>query len=293
MSVTIIRGSDVTKPTTTPRGSGIIDHATVQERQGSDFYLRNNEGLWPSLSGDGSKSQAWDVETCAGPSTGLELDDYAGVRWDAGFVHLVQSGASCSNVGTSLQDTENLLRENFDLQESSRIESAVLASRFIARAAAGTVDRSSWDAPTNLNTTYGSTLNVDQALAILEEYSTGPAAGDKRIAGGLTIHMAPSVASLLGDALVWEGGKAYTRLGSKVVVGSGYSAGLNTGGSRMYATGDTYIERSSEITVSALTLPADAATLGSNTHYVSLQRAYRVVFSGTHTHSIEGVVFTP
>ena len=46
MTIQIIRGAEVNRPTPEPLQSSVLDHATVVDK--ADFGLRNNQGLWPS-----------------------------------------------------------------------------------------------------------------------------------------------------------------------------------------------------------------------------------------------------
>ena len=106
----------------------------------------------------------------------------------------------------------------------------------------------------------GTPVTPAHALAIMEN-----ALGDA-YAGVGTIHMSPLLATLyFGDHLLVEvGGKFYTRLGTKVVVGTGYTS------NNLYGTGDVTVYRSAKTLV-------DAPDMANNVTNVLAERSYVVV----------------
>jgi len=272
MSVTIIRGGEITRPDITPLASSILDHATVVTN--SSFGLRNNDGLWPSYN---CIDTLVPTPMCPNP-----LLDESGDFKTFGFGHwvpavefAVHGGVQCSAVGLDEADMKSEVGRVFGLNEGKAVELGLAENRFIPS------PDDKWDDVVNLGLFNNPvTLSASAALAMLEGYAA-------RVYPGVpTIHMPRAVASLLNERIVWEGGKAYTRNGSKVAMGGGYDLNDPTpdnGQWTVYATGEVYVERSEEISVQSYVLPGDGSGLGSdengladNTVVALAERMFRV-----------------
>jgi hypothetical protein len=109
-------------------------------------------------------------------------------------------------------------------------------------------------------TVSGSPVSAAHALALMEN-----ALGDQ-YAGVGTIHMSPLMATLLlqDQLLVEVGGKFFTKLGTKVVVGTGYTS------TNLYGTGDVSVYRGEQVLV-------DSPDMANNTVNVLAERAYVIV----------------
>jgi hypothetical protein len=231
----IIRGAEITAPVPERLKSTLLDHANVVSPEG-DFGLRNDDAIWPSYN---SSLHQTLLDFCV-PSE----QEFQGHQWSKGLEFALQAGFKCSAVGLDRALMERETKRIFDATESRGIEAA-LKTRL------------------DLNTTFTlRTLGVageaapDIALALLE------GSAHATYAGTPTIHISAFIASLLGsDKIVWEGGKAYTRLGSKVVIGGGYDVAGQGATSRMYATGEIAIERSDQIDFTLNTVPGDGSTI--------------------------------
>lgn len=251
---TMTRETFVSRPSTTPLRSTILDHATVSDL--SSFSLRNNEGLWVSYN---CIETGHDVTLCepSGSKTFLTAP------WMPAFEFAAYAGAKCSAVGLDMADMRSEVQRVFSVNEGKIIERAVLSTRL--------VDGEDWDAPVNLSAN-GMTLAA--ALAALEGYAAAVYAGVP------TIHMPRAALSLLGGSIEWDGDKAFTKSGSKVVAGGGYdTTAVPTGTYTLYATGEVYVERSETIDVQTFTLPGDGSAARGHTDNTVLtlaERMYRV-----------------
>lgn len=243
MTITIARGIEVTRPTTTPIPSSVIDHATVVTNPA--FGLTNNVGLWVSYN---CLEMATPTPMCPDPlmaNDGSEAKSFQFAPWIPGYEFAVYGGVQCSLVGLDEADQKREVERVFRLNEGKAIEQALLANRFVANtAAAGTVGNAptEWDAPVEL----GEIPGVVAAIGAMEGYAA------TIYAGVPTLHMPRAAISLAfaAGALVERGGKYFTKAGSKVAAGGGYDAdGVPSGEVDMYVTGEVYVERAGEIDI--------------------------------------------
>jgi hypothetical protein len=276
MTTTIIRNNEITRPTTTRIKSSILDHATVETVE--SFGLRNESGLWPSYN---CLDTLVPTPICPDPL----LDDegafkiFANGGWSPGFSFAVHGGIQCSPVGLDEADFKSELGRVFELNEGKGVEQALLLNRFVGNPLESDAapNSASWEDPIDL--TPGCAVTASVALALLEGYARSIYAGVP------TLHIPAAVGSLLNERLIWEGDKAFTRLGSKVAMGGGYDHldFLETGVWDLYATGEVFVEKSTEISVSVDVLPGDGSGTGSgengladNTTVALVEKAFRV-----------------
>lgn len=276
MTTTIIRNSEITRPTTTPIKSSVLDHATVETVE--EFGLRNNMGLWPSYNClDTLVPTAMCPDPLLGDSGGFKQFSTGG--WNPGFEFGLQGAIQCSPVGLDKADFESELGRVFELNEGKGVEQGLLLNRFVAQVVdsdeVGLIPE--WDAPVDL--TPACAVSAGVALALLEGYARSIYAGVP------TLHIPAAVGSLLNERLIWVGDKAFTRLGSKVAMGGGYDdpTMLATGEWDLYATGEVFVERSSTVNVTQFVRPADGSGVGSeengladNTIVALVERMFRV-----------------
>lgn len=266
MSTTIIRGTEVTRPDITPLTSSVLDHATVETT--SDFGLRNNKGLWPSYN---CLDLLVPTQICPAEGSDPVVKNFLGASQTPAFQFAVQGGVQCSAVGLDKEDQQREVERVFALSEGKGVERALLLNRFLNTPPDTSI---SWDAPIDL--TPVTAVSVQIALALLEGYAAA------NYAGVPTIHMPRAAASLLGsDKIVWEGDKAYTRLGSKVAMGGGYDNpdGVEDGTWDLYATGEVYVEKSEAVGVQSYVLPGDGSNdrgFDDNTVLSLAERMFRV-----------------
>lgn len=253
MPVTIIQGSEVKRPQTTPLTSSVLDHATVIQNA-DEFGLRNDAGLWPSYN---CLDTLVPTSICPDP-VGVKTFGFA--TWQPSFTFALHGGVQCKAVGLDQVDQKAEISRVFELNEGKGIEQALLLNRFVAT---GSGDEdilgqpAVWDAPDDLTPVAAVPLTV--ALALLEGYAA------RVYAGVPTIHMPRAAASLLAERIIWKNGKAFTLAGSKVAIGGGYDdeAMLASGVWDLYATGEVYVERSAEVLVQSIVLPGDGSGIGS------------------------------
>jgi hypothetical protein len=227
----VIRGPVVDAPTPANRQGDLLDVADV------------HEGLaWIQPVGMFTSWNCVDVnavDVCAADETPAKT--FASPTLVDGARFAVYLGGACKPLSG---DVEGDVSRVFDLRESRGVE-----KQFEVRlmGTLGTV-------------VSGTPATSAHALAIMEN-----ALGDN-YAGVGTIHMSPLLATLyLGQQLLVEvGGKFYTHLGTKVVVGTGYTS------NNLYGTGDVTIYRS------AKTL-APAPDMANNVTNVLAERSYVVV----------------
>lgn len=273
MTTIQIKGRDITRPTTTPLTSSVLDHATVVEvDESGHFGLVNNEGLWPSYNCIDTF-----IETPMCPEPYLNeaggFKDFASAGWQPAFEFAVQGGVQCAAVGLDAEDQAREIRRVFEANEGKGVEKALLLNRFQATDSDAPVQ---WEAPVDL--TPGTPISLSVALALLEGYAAIVYSGVP------TIHMPRAAASLLGaDKIVWRDGKAYTRLGSKVAIGGGYDGEviMPDGSWTLYATGEVYVEKSELINIQSWNLAksylgSDESGLSSNTVISLVERMFRV-----------------
>lgn len=230
MTVQIIRGPLVDAPTPAARRGDLLDVADV--REGIAWIDPNDMFVsWNCI-------EDYTTDVCGTDQTPPKVPQ--GPTAVDGVDFAVYLAGRCKPVGYDIaSDVERV----FDLRESRAVEkqfeTLVLGS--------GTV-------------VTGTPVSVAHALAMMEN-----ALGDL-YAGVGTIHVSPLVATLLiaDNLLVEVNGLYYTKLGTKVVVGTGY---LSTA---MYGTGDVTVFRSTKVNV-------ESPGLDSNTVNVLVERAYVVV----------------
>lgn len=271
MTTTIIRANEITRPTTTPLKSSVLDHATVDTIE--SFGLRNNAGLWPSYNCiDTLVPTAMCPDPLLGDSGGYK--NFSSAGWIPGFEFAVIGAVQCALVGLDVADQNAELLRVFEANEGKGVEQGLLLNRFIASDSDSPV---MWDEPVDL--TPGCPITLPIALALLEGYARNIYAGVP------TVHMPAAAASMLNERIVWNGDLAFTRSGSKVAFGGGYDDPdmLASGEWDMYATGEVFVERSSSVNVNTNVIPGDGSGVGSdengladNTAVSLVERMFRV-----------------
>lgn len=260
MSVKLISGTEVQRPTPDALSSSIMDHATVVENP--HFGLRNNEGMWDSYNSLPSLNL---ITVCPDPFSGYKVFDSA--EWVDAFAFALYGGTQCQAVGLDKADQKTQTERLFNLNEGKGVESALLAERLID----------------GEDITPAAPIPLIVALGLLEGHAA------KVYAGVPTIHMPrAAIVILMGaGAIVETGGKFFTKTGSKVVAGGGYDVGLEDGEWEMYATGEVYIERRQVEPLQQMVRPGDGSGLGSdenqleeNTVVTLVERMYRVALDG-------------
>ena len=227
----VIRGPVVEAPTPADRKGDLLDVADVHEGlawiQPTDMFTS-----WNCVDVNA-------VDVCAADATPAKTFESPLLVDGAQFA--VYLGGACKPLSA---DVEADVSRVFDLRESRGVE-----KQFEVRilGPSGVV-------------VGGTPVTTAHALAIMEN-----ALGDA-YAGVGTIHMSPLLATLyLGEQLlVEEGGKFYTKLGTKVVVGTGYTS------NNLYGTGDVTVYRGPKELV-------PAPDMANNTTNVLAERAYVVV----------------
>ena len=226
----VIRGPVVDAPTPVDRQGDLLDVADV------------HEGLaWVQPQ---SMFTSWNcvdvnaVDVCAADETPAKTFESPTLVNGAQFA--VYLGGACKPLSSDVEDDVSRV---FDLRESRGVEKQ-FEVRILGSGTAVT--------PAPVTTAH--------ALAIMEN-----ALGDN-YAGVGTIHMSPLLATLyLGEQLLVEtGGKFYTKLGTKVVVGTGYTS------NNLYGTGDVTVYRSAKTLV-------PAPDMANNVTNVLAERSYVVV----------------
>lgn len=272
---THIQERKVTRPSVTPLRSTILDHATVVQTGDNDhFDLVNEAGLWPSYN---CLDTLVPTALCPDPTEDKTFDF---IGWVPAFSFAVYAGVQCNLVGLDRADQKAETKRVFEANEGLGVERALKANRFIERLEAANTGnqihrQATWDAPVDLDPALGD-YNPATALAVLEGYARTVYAGQP------TIHLPAGAVTLLGsDKIVWEGNKAYTRLGSKVALGGGYDPDY-VGWDRtwdFYATGEVYVEKGPEVHIQTHELNGSAAStalgLDSNTSLTLVERPYR------------------
>lgn len=268
---TILKGKTVTRPSTTPLGSSILDHATVVTSD-VHFGLTNEAGLWVSYNCLDTFSS---TEQCPDPTEDKEFET---APWIPAFEFAAYAAVQCNLVGLDLADQKSEIKRVFEANEGRGVEKALLVNRFVPRTQVQADlrpihRRGVWEAPVDL-TPATPDIDVKVALAILEGYAA------TQYAGVPTIHMPRAAATLLtaNGLLKWVGSKCFTVLGSKVAIGGGYDLEdlPLTGELDLYATGEVYIERSSTVEVQTHELTgATGAAFDSNTGVSLVERQYR------------------
>lgn len=247
MTVQMIEGIEITRPTTTPLKSSVLDHATVVDN--ARFGLRNNEGLWPSYN---CLDTLVPTPICPNPAA---TKTFGFSEWVPGMEFAVHGGVQCQAIGLDTDDMRAEIERVFALNEGKGIEQALLFNRFVAPDSDSPVQ---WDGAVDI-TPGGSDISLPAALALLEGYAASIYAGVP------TIHMPRAAASLLNERIVWQGDKAFTRLGSKIAMGGGYDTDeVSDGTFDLYATGEVYVERGERLVFQNWVIPGDGNGTGSD-----------------------------
>lgn len=229
MTVQIVTGPTVAAPHPAPHTGGLLDVAEIHEGMAwvdpEDMFVSWN-CAYPAS-----------VELCGTDETPDKL--FRDPKVVDGTRFAVYLGGLCKPL------TEDVLTEIdrvFALRESRQVEKNFEA------AVLGVAPLLS-----------GTPADAAHALAMMEN-----ALGDQ-YAGVGTIHMSPLIATLLfhDDLLIKVDGKYYTNLGTKVVVGVGYTS------LAMYGSGDIQVWRSERILV-------EQPSTAQNTQVALAERAYIV-----------------
>lgn len=264
MTVKIIRGAEVNRPTPAPLNSSVLDHATVVDK--ADFGLRNNEGLWPSYN---CLDLLVPTPICPEPLQDGEAKNFDVAGWVPGFEFAVYGGTQCNAMGLDKDDQRSETERVFKASEGKGIERALLENRFVAATL--------WDAPDDL----GTAPSLSAALGMLEGYAA------VHYAGLPTLHLPRAVVTMaFGLGLMVEReGKFFTKTGAKVAAGGGYDDGTIpiSGTMDFFATGEVYVERSESVLVQSFVMPGDGSGTGSgengladNTVLTLAERMFRV-----------------
>lgn len=277
MSVQMAGPRTVERPVAKPLTSTLFDH--FPPKTVDHFGLMNNEGLWNSFN---CLDTLVPTVMCPDPLVGQDgnFKTFDTAPWVPAYEFAVYGGVQCSLVGQDRADTESELRRVFEANAHKGVEQSLKAVRFVASESDAPV---AWDAPVDLGYYQGSsaTASAVVALAVLEGYAAGVYAGLP------TIHAPRSVVTLWEAAglVVWQGEKAFTKNGSKIVAGGGYDIGVDqdTWTWDVYATGEVYIEQSEQIDLTMQTAPGDGSGVGSdenglpdNTGIALAERMFRV-----------------
>jgi hypothetical protein len=226
----ISRGPIIDAPTPDRRTGELLSVADVHEGMAwvdpNDLFVS-----WNCLEAN------W-VDVCAADTTPAKT--FGSPSLVDGVRFAVYLGGACKPLGG---DAEANIDRVFALRESraveKRLEALVLG---------------------NGTAVSGSPVSAAHALAMMEN-----ALGDQ-YAGVGTIHMSPLMATLLGQnqLIVERAGRFYTLLGTKVVVGTGYSS------TALYGTGDVTLYRGDRVLV-------ESPDTTNNVVNVLAERAYIAV----------------
>lgn len=186
-----------------------------------------------------------------------------GVSWPEGQRAVLYGGVDCKRLGGDDGVTAKIT-EVFERRESYGVERVLME----------TVLQGATDI-----TPSGGAVSAKVGVALLEGHAAGAYAGSP------TLHLPRTIASLLaGDQVIEaQGGKLYTRLGSKVAAGGGYDvSNIGPDGTPaaegtywLYASGEVVALRSAIIEKDALEVTGSAG-LDSNTTRNLVERAYLV-----------------
>jgi hypothetical protein len=216
-------------PTVTRRKSSLLDVATV----GDEFTWLDGAGLWQTFN---CMTFLGSAEFCAPASK--DLDDTA--TWTDGFRFSAYGGFTCRPIGRDPQ-TDAKIRQAFENGESTAVESAFVAMRFVENDPDTADLPGGWEAP-EVITAVATPLAM---VAAMEEY------GATHYNGYPVLHLPVGIASTLmaTDALLWDGDILRTKYGSKVAVGAGYSL---DDPEKAYVTGEVWVGRSEVIDQTSL-----------------------------------------
>lgn len=282
MTAQLIEGVEITRPDVEPITSTILDHFPLVTNR--KFGLRNNEGVWDSYN---CLDLLVPTPTCANPMVEMDYKDFKFAPWVPAYEFAVHGGVQCMAVGLDTADQKAEVERVFGLTEHKGIEQSLLYNRFEVRLpdeSSGVTFSpydASWEAPEDI-TPAGATLGLTVALAMLEGHAAA------NYAGLPVLHLPRAAGTLLEGAglVTWEGDKAFTKNGSRIVMGGGYDdpTMLASGEWNLYATGEVYIEASAIIGPHQQhVIPGDGSGIGSdqnglpdNTVVVLVERQYRV-----------------
>jgi hypothetical protein len=254
--VDIFRAIEVKRPAVDPLGSSVLDHYPAVES--TSFGLRNDEGLWVSYDSIVPETPIPFADFCAGVFTPI----FHNGTWITAETFAVQLGAECMNVGLDHDDMVEEVKRVFDSNAGSAVEQYLLAHRFTA----GDVVEV---------TGAGTPVSLQAAVAFLEGYMA------MHYVGKPTIHLPRMSASLLGLRVKWIDGKAYTPSGCRIVCGGGYDTSAEfTGAYPIFATGEVYTEKATDVDVSTYVIPGDGTSGMDNIFQTAAERLYRVAVQG-------------
>lgn len=275
MTAQMIGNTEITRPSTEPLKSTILDHATYNPNI-DRFGMRNNEGLWQSYN---CLDTLVPYPMCPNPVATYK--EFSKAVWVPGFDFAVYGGVQCALLDTDPVEQKSELMRVFAANEAKGVERALMGNRFVDNPLSSDEKPpffAAWEAPVDLTPT--NPISPSVALALLEGYAAA------NYPGVATLHMPRAVASLLNERIVWQGDKAYTRMGSKVAMGGGYDpddAADYDGTWEMFVTGEVYVEASSTLSFSSRVLPGDGSGTGSdengleqNTALALVERMFRV-----------------
>lgn len=218
-------------PTTTPQRGTLLQTASVSD----EFAWLDGTDLYDSYNCMTFRSAA---DFCA--PNAKTFDNAIG--WVDGFRFAAYGGAVCKAVGLDFERMVSEVRRVFEQGESVAVEQALMATRFIV----GT----DWAAPEDITPAAGA-VAPEVGIALLEGHA-GP-----RYVGVPTLHVPRTIASLVltRDVASFNGDRLETKLGSKLVAGSGYEypntgptgAAAAVGERWLYATGEVLVTRSEPI----------------------------------------------
>lgn len=216
-------------PAVTPPQATLISAATVTD----EFAWLDGKDLFQSYN---CLTFGANANFCA-PNT-LTLTQNAG--WISGFRFAGYGGVTCKAPGLDQAAMKAAVGAAFDTGESTAIEKAVMATRFIADPGGN------WAAPTDITPVAGA-VKPATGIAMLEGHAA------VNYVGTPTLHIPKVIASLvLGvNGAMFEQDMLRTRLGSKIAAGAGYDypnngptgAAAPVGEKWLYATGEVLIGR--------------------------------------------------
>lgn len=284
MTIALVKGTEVKRPTTTPLNSSVLDHAEAAgnvRNFGEDegFGWTNDNGMWNSYN---SLETLVPLPLCPDPlfeETG-DYKQFGSAEWMPSLTFAVYGGVACSAVALDTEDQKAELERVFGLNEGRGVEQALLGNRFIAQAADPADPlQGSWAAPTDITPTGDISPRV--AIGLLEGWAA------EHYAGVPTLHMPRALGSILGSEVInWVDGLAFTKMGSKIAFGGGYDEHPQDGTFDIYATGEVYVERSGVLSLKSMTMPNDGtgrgvgSDLDPNTAIALVERMFRVAVDG-------------
>jgi hypothetical protein len=267
MSVVIIKGREVNRPTPDPITSSVLDHATVVDND--HFGLTNNAGLWPSYN---CLDMRVPYPLCEDPVNDPTAKSFAFGSWQPAVEGAVYGGIQCANIGLDRDDMLAEVKRVFAANEGKAVEELLLLNRFVATDSDATVQ---WDAPVDLTPSGG--FGLQAGIAALEGYAAA------LYAGLPTLHMPRGLVTMGAGLGVFseEGDKFFTKAGSKIAAGGGYDSteAPQTGLFDIYATGEVYVERSETISADAYVVTGDGTDpdiAAPNQTLALAERMYRV-----------------